>query len=50
LPGAPTIPDQIVDNRVYFDALDAADDAFRKNGAIDVGKMEELISGLLATT
>jgi Fic family protein len=50
LPGAPTIPDQIVDNRTpYFDALDAADDAFRKDGAIDVSKMEELVSGLLAT-
>jgi Fic family protein len=30
LPGTPTIPDQIVDNRQpYFDALDAADLAFR---------------------
>lgn len=48
LPGTPTIPDQIVTNRVpYFDALDAADIAFGE-GRIDVSKMEELIGGLLA--
>jgi hypothetical protein len=44
LPGTPTIPDQIVDNRKpYFDALDAADLAFR-GGNIDVSKMEELLA------
>jgi Fic family protein len=48
LPGTPTIPDQIVDNRTpYFDALDAADIAFGE-GKIDVSKMEELIGVLLA--
>ena len=48
LPGTPTIPDQIVDNRgPYFDALDAADLAFR-DGKIDVSKMEELLGSLLA--
>jgi Fic family protein len=48
LPGTPTIPDQIVDNRVpYFDALDAADDAYVA-GKIDVAQMEELIGTLLA--
>ena len=48
LPGTPTIPDQIVDNRKpYFDALDAADSAFR-DGKIDVSKMEELLGSLLA--
>jgi Fic family protein len=48
LPGTPTIPDQIVDNRTpYFDALDAADIAYGQ-GRIDVSKMEELIGGLLA--
>jgi len=48
LPGTPTIPDQIVDNRKpYFDALDAADLAFRE-GKIDVTKMEELLGALLA--
>jgi Fic family protein len=50
LPGTPTIPDQIVDNRVpYFEALDAADDAYSKGGIIDVSKMEVLIGTLLAT-
>jgi Fic family protein len=48
LPGAPTIPDQIVDNRnPYFDALDAADAAWRE-GHVDVSKMEELLGALLA--
>jgi Fic family protein len=48
LPGTPTIPDQIVDNRVpYFDALDAADIAW-KEGRADVSKMEELLAALLA--
>jgi len=48
LPGTPTIPDQIVDNRApYFDALDAADAAFVTD-KIDVRKMEELIGRLLA--
>jgi hypothetical protein len=48
LPGTPTIPDQIVDNRrPYFDALDAADLAFR-GGKIDVSKMEQLLASLLA--
>jgi len=48
LPGIPTIPDQIVDNRKpYFEALDAADLAFR-DGKIDVSKMEDLLSALLA--
>lgn len=48
LPGTPTIPDQIVDNRSpYFDALDAADKAW-KAGRIDLSKMEELLGALLA--
>ena len=47
-PGTPTVPDQIVENRTpYFDALDAADAAWR-NGRIDVSKMEELLGALLA--
>jgi Fic family protein len=49
LPGTPTIPDQIVDNRnPYFDALDAADTAW-KEGRVDVSKMEDLLGGMLAT-
>lgn len=48
LAGLPTIPDQIVKNRSpYFDALDAADEAYR-DGRIDVSKMESLLSSLLA--
>lgn len=48
LPGTPTIPDQIVDNRnPYFGALDEADAACR-DGKIDVSKMEELLGSLLA--
>jgi Fic family protein len=46
--GTPTIPDQIVDNRIpYFEALDAADLACRE-GRVDVSKMEELLGALLA--
>ena len=49
LPGTPTIPDQIVQNRTpYFEALDAADAAWR-NGTMNVSKMEALLEGLLAT-
>lgn len=48
LPGTPTIPDQIVDNRgPYFEALDAADEAWR-GGHVDVSSMEELLGNLLA--
>jgi Fic family protein len=49
LPGTPTLPDLIVDHRSeYEDALDAADEAYKAR-KIDVSKMEELISSLLAT-
>lgn len=48
LPGTPTIPDQIVDNRgPYFSALDAADAAYR-GGTVDVSQMEVLLGSLLA--
>jgi Fic family protein len=48
LPGTPTIPDQIVENRnPYFQALDAADSAM-KEGRIDLSKMEDLLGSLLA--
>lgn len=48
LPGTPTIPDQIVDNRnPYFEALDAADAAWKEN-RVDVSKMEDLLGGMLA--
>ncbi len=48
LPGTPTIPEQIVENRnPYFEALDSADEA-AKIGKIDVSEMEKLLSGMLA--
>ena len=48
LPGTPSIPEQIVDNRApYFQALDAADEACR-TGKIDVSKMEEMLQSMLA--
>lgn len=48
LPGTPTIPDQIVDNRQpYFEALDAADAAWQDQ-RVDVSQMEELLGKLLA--
>ena len=48
LPGICTIPQQIVKNKEpYYDALDAADLA-EKTGRIDVSRMEELLSRLLA--
>lgn len=47
--GAPSIPEQIVENRnPYFEALDAADLVFKNDGEIDVRKMEDLLSGMLA--
>jgi Fic family protein len=48
LPGALTIPDQIVEHRdPYYAALDAADLAWTQ-GSLDVSVMEGLLSTLLA--
>lgn len=48
LPGKNTIPEQISrDKKSYYHALDAADAAC-KEGRIDVARLEELLSGLLA--
>jgi Fic family protein len=48
LVGSPSMPAQIVENRnPYFEALDAADAAYR-DGKIDVSKMEQLLSEMLA--
>lgn len=48
LPGTPTIPEQIVDNRdPYFHALDSADSAW-KSGNIDVSEMEKMLEAMLA--
>jgi Fic family protein len=49
LPGTPTIPDQIVsDRRGYFNALDQADAAWKKDGRLDLTAMDELLAGMLA--
>jgi Fic family protein len=49
LPGAPTIPFYIVENRKpYFDALDAADAAWKERNEVDVSEMENLLASLLA--
>ena len=49
LPGAPTIPEQIMDNREpYYDALEKAD-AADLNKAIDVSEVEEMLKAMLAT-
>src|SRR3954453_913048 len=48
LPGSPTIPEQIPDDRtLYFRALEASDEA-TKTGSLDVSEMENVIKGMLA--
>lgn len=48
LPGAPTIPDQIADDKSpYYEALEKADKALEA-GEVDVGDLEKLLSGMLA--
>lgn len=49
LPGVTTIPELIAsDKSQYYAALEAADDALRENGEIDVSQMETLLHNLLA--
>lgn len=49
VPGMPTIPEQIQNDRTsYFQALEEADEAFREDGSLNVGKMEELLKNMLA--
>lgn len=48
IPGNPTIPEMIIDNRApYYDALEQADRGSEKD-AIALGDMESLIESLLA--
>jgi Fic family protein len=48
LPGAPTIPEQIQNDRTgYFRALEAADEADRR-GELDVSVMEGMLKAMLA--
>jgi len=50
LPGPKTVPEMIAANKFpYYDALDAADAAWRDN-IVDVSAMEELLGGLLAAS
>jgi Fic family protein len=49
LPGSPSIPQQIQDNRTtYFRALEQADEIFDTTGKIDVSQMEEALKNMLA--
>jgi len=49
LPGSPTIPDQIAQNKKpYYTALEAADRAWSKTGEVDVSEMEQMLRGMLA--
>lgn len=50
LPGSPSIPEQIQENRsAYFHALEAADGACLETGGVDISEMEALLKGMLAT-
>jgi hypothetical protein len=50
LPGDNTIPEQITKNKQpYYDALEAADEAWKTTGCIDLSAMEALMSAGLAT-
>lgn len=49
LPGAPSIPQQIEENRgPYFRALEAADKVYRRTKNFDFSEMEEMLKGMLA--
>lgn len=49
LPGSNTIPEQIERDRApYFDALEAADEAYSNDNKIDVTEMESLLDSLFA--
>lgn len=49
LPGSPTIPQQIQEDRsAYLDALEKADEAYRRDETIDVSAMEDALKHMLA--
>jgi Fic family protein len=49
IPGVPTIPDLISENkRPYYDALEAADDSWASEQKVDLSKLENLLADLLA--
>jgi Fic family protein len=49
LPGVPTIPDQIAsDKKPYYEALEAADEAWKNSNVVDVSKLEKMFEVMLA--
>ncbi len=49
LPGVPTIPDQISeDKEPYYKALEVADEAWKSSGHADVSALEAMIEVMLA--
>lgn len=49
LPGSPTIPDQIAANKnPYYEALEAADMAWKQHRKVDVTGLERIIDAMLA--
>jgi Fic family protein len=49
LPGTNTIPEQIAaDKRAYYDALEAADEVLKRDGRVDVTKLEKLLEAYLS--
>lgn len=49
LPGSPSIMDQIAaDKQPYYDALEAADEAFREYNAVDLARLESMLDSMLA--
>lgn len=48
LPGTPTIPEQLLEQRAdYYDALAKADEAYREHSTVDVSSVQELLSAML---
>jgi Fic family protein len=49
LSGTKTIPDQIADDKTpYYEALEAADGAWKRTGEVDVSQLENMLGGMLA--
>jgi Fic family protein len=49
LPGVPTIPDQIADDKTpYYLALEAADSSWKATQEVDVARLESMLEGMLA--
>lgn len=49
LPGTPTIPEQIADDKMpYYKALEAADAVLKADGVVDVSQLEQMLESMLA--